>query len=161
MEAPAAVEIDGGIAVGDFEVEVVGSVLARGGFGEVEEFGANSLSAMSAQDEELVDPGALAAIFETEVEADDEVGNRGVCVERQVDDAVDGIGEELEEIVADGRFVEGFGPGVVDLHLLHKKENGVEIGGGGRAKRDRHQQPFECGNEIVPRDIVNAGRKEL
>ena len=147
MEAAAAVEVDGGIAAGDFEVEVVGSVLAGAGFGQVEELGANSLRAVRGQDKELIDPGAFAAVFETEIEADDEVGDGGVCVERQVDDAVEGIGQEFEEIVADGSFVEGFGPGIVDLHLLHEKENGIEIGGGGRAKRDRHREPFECGNE--------------
>ena len=147
LEVATVVEVDGGIGVGDFEMEVVSGVLARGGFGQVEELGANSLSAMSGQDEELIDPGAFAAIFETEIETDDEVGDGGVCIECQVNDAVDRIGQEFVEIVADGSFVEGFGPGIVDLHLLHEKENGIEIGGGGGAKRDRHQQPFECGNE--------------
>jgi hypothetical protein len=33
------------------------------------------------------------------------------------------------------------------LHLLHEKENGIEIGGGGGSERDRHRKPFERGNE--------------
>ncbi len=81
LEVAAAVEFDGRIAVGDFEVEVVSGVLAGRGFGEVEEVGANSLSAMSGQDEELIDPGAFATIFETEIEADDEVGDGLVYIE--------------------------------------------------------------------------------
>ena len=35
-----------------------------------------------------------------------------------MDDAVGGIGKEFEKIVADRSFVEGFRPGIVDLHLL-------------------------------------------
>ncbi len=64
-----------------------------------------------------------------------------------MDDAVGGIGKEFEKIVADRSFVEGFRPGIVDLHLLHEEENGIEIGEGGGAKRDQHGKPFECGNE--------------
>jgi hypothetical protein len=160
LEAAAAVEVDGGIAVGDFEVEVVSGVLAGGGFGQVEELSANSLSAMSGQDEEFIDPGTFAAIFETEIEADNEVGDGSVCVERQVDDAVDGIGQEFVEIVADGCSVEGFGPGIFDLHLAHEKENGIKIGGGGRTSGDGHSPIvplFSIGEEEPATILIVAG----
>jgi hypothetical protein len=137
-EAAAAVEVDGGVTVVDFEVEDFGVVFAGGAFGEIEELGADSLSTVGGFDEEFVDPGAFAAIFEAVIEADDEVGDGRVILARDVCDAVNGILEEFGEVGADGGFVEGFFPGVVELHVAHQEEEGFEIGWGGLGEGEGH-----------------------
>ena len=86
-EAAATVEFDGGVAVVDLEVEEFGLVFARGGIGQVEKLGADSLSAVGGFDEEFVDPGAFAAVFEAVVEADHEVADwRGFLADDGVDE---------------------------------------------------------------------------
>ena len=118
-EAAAAVEFVGGIAVIDFEVQKLGAVFARGAFGQFQELRANSLPSMRGCDEEFVDPGAFAAVFEAEVEADDQVGDGILVFADEIGEAEVGIVEKLVKIFADGGFIENFGPGIVALHLPH------------------------------------------
>ena len=118
-EAAAAVEFDGWVAVGDFEVEEFGLVFAGGGFGEIEELCANSLSAVGSFDEEFINPGAFAAVFEAVVEADHEVCDWRELFANDIDNTVDGILQKLGEICAESGFVEWLGPGIVLLHVAH------------------------------------------
>lgn len=127
-EAAAAVEVDGGIAVVDFEVKDLGAMISGGLFGKLEELRANSLLAVPGFDEKLVNPGASAAVFEAVVEADDQVGDGSGIFPHDKGDAVDGILQEFGQIGADGRFVEGLFPGIVELHVAHQDEEDFEIG---------------------------------
>jgi hypothetical protein len=139
-EAAAAVEFDGGISVGDFEMKIVRVMLAGNAFGEIEKLGANSLPAMGLFDEKLVNPGALALIFEAIVETDDEIGDGSVIYAREIGDAEKGIVEELGKIFLDDGVVEGLGPGIVGLHELHEGEQIVEFGGSGELDGDGHDR---------------------
>jgi len=127
----AAVEFDGGVAVVDLEVQEFCVVLARRSLGKIEKLRANSLSAARGFDEEFVKPGAFAAIFETVFEADNQITDGGGAFPRDIGDAVDGIFEKFGEIGAEGGFVEGFGPGIIELQMAHHFEQGLEIVGGG------------------------------
>jgi hypothetical protein len=127
-EAAAAVELNGGIAVVDFEMEDFGVVVAGGLLRQVKELGANSLSTVGGLDEEFVDPGTFAAVFEAVIETDDEVGDGSGILPGHVGDAVDRILQEFGEIGADGGLVEGFFPRVVELHVAHQEKEGFEIG---------------------------------
>ena len=69
-EAAAAVEFDRWVAVVDFEVKEFGVVSAGGGLGKIKKLRADSLSAVGGFDEEFVNPGSLAEVFEAVVEAD-------------------------------------------------------------------------------------------
>jgi len=137
-KAAAAVKLDGGVAMVDFEVEDLGAVLAEGAVSEVEELRANSLPAMGALDKELVDPGAFAAIFEAVIEADHEIADGARILADDVDDAIGGILQEFGEVGANGGLVEGFFPGIVELHVAHHHEEGFEISEGGLGDGDGH-----------------------
>lgn len=123
-EAAAAVKFDSAIAVVDLEVEELGAVLARSGFGQVEELSADALAAMRGFDEELVDPGAFAAIFEAEVETDGKIRDGGLFVTRKIDEAVGGSLEKVGKIFSNDEFVEGFGPRIFELHVAHQEPDG-------------------------------------
>ena len=138
-EAAAAVELDGGVAMVDFEVKDLGVVLVGGLLSEVEEQGANTLPTMGARDEELVNPGAFATVFEAVIEADCEIGDRGFDFPHQIDDAVDGILQKFGEVGAHRGFVEGLFPGIVELHVAHHREECLEIGGGGFSDGEGHR----------------------
>ena len=124
-EAAAAVEFVGRIAVVDFEVQELRAVLARGFFGKVEKLRANSLPSMGGFDEEFVDPRTFAAVFEAEVEADDEVGDGILVFADDVGETEVGIVEKFVKIFANGGFVKRFGPGIVVLHVAHQLEDSV------------------------------------
>ena len=148
-EAAAAVEIDGGVAMVDFEVEDLGVVLARGLLGEVEELGANSLPTMRPFDEEFVNPGAFATVFEAVVETDHKVGDwRGIFAD-EVDDTVDGILQKFDKVAANRGFVEGLLPRIVKLHVVHHREEGFEIGGGGLGDGKGHWSLMGAGCAAV------------
>ena len=127
-KAAAAVELDGGVAVVDLEMKDFGVVLGGGLFSEVKELGADSLPAVGGFDEEFVDPSPFAAVFEAVIETEDQIGNGGEVITNEIDDAVDGILQEFGEVSADGGFVEGFFPGVVELHAAHHLEKRFEVG---------------------------------
>ena len=137
-EAAAAVEFDGAISVVNFEVKGFCIVFPRGGFREVQELGANSLPPVGRLDEELIDPGTFAAVFQAVVEADDQVAEGSSFLACDVDEAAGGVVEEFREISSNDRFVERFGPGVVDLHVAHQDEQHFEVGGSGAFDSDGH-----------------------
>jgi len=120
-EAAAAVEFDGGVAVGDLEVKEFGLVFAGSGFGEIEKLGANSLSAVGGFDEEFVNPRAFAAIFEAVVETNHEISDRRIFFPNKIDDAVGRILQKLGEGSADRGLVEGLGPRIGLLHEAHDR----------------------------------------
>jgi hypothetical protein len=51
----------------------------------------NALPSVGGFDEELIDPGAFAAIFQAEVEAEDQVGDGSVGIAREVNKTVGGV----------------------------------------------------------------------
>jgi len=146
-EAAAAVEFDGGVAVVDFEVEDFGAMFAGGGFGEIEELGANALPAVGGFHEEFVNPGAFAAVFEAVVEAEDQVGDGGDLFAHYIDDAIDGILQEFGEVGADCGFVERFFPRIVKLHVAHQREQGFEVCGSGERDGDGHKVRGRLGEQ--------------
>lgn len=138
LEAAAAVEFDGRITVGDFEMEETCATFRAGGFGEVEKVRGNSLPAMGGFDEEFIDPGAFAAILQTEIKTDDEVGDRRVAIARDVGKAVNRILQKFRETFSDDGFVERLVPRIVGLHVWHENENRFEVGGNGAMDGDWH-----------------------
>jgi hypothetical protein len=139
-KATAAVEFDSAVTVVNLEVEGLCAKIAGSSFGQVEELGANSLPAVRGFDEEFIDPGTFAAVFEAEIEANDEVGNWSLLVARQVDNTVMGILEELREIFLDDEVVEGLLPGIIVLHMAHEQEQRIDVGGTGRQNRNGHEK---------------------
>ena len=87
-KASAAVEFDGTVTVVDLEMEGSRAEMAGRNLCQIEELRANSLPPVGGFDEEFVDPGTFAAIFEAEIETNDEVGDGSLLVARQVGDAV-------------------------------------------------------------------------
>jgi len=159
-EAAAAVEFNGGVAVGDFEVEKFGAVFARGGLGEVKKLGANSLSAMGGFDEEFVNPRAFAAIFEAVVEANHQIADQRVSFPNKIDDAVDRILQKLGEIGANRGFLKRLRPGIVLLHVEHHREQGFDICGSGTGNGDGHgtQSRLCRKNEVGEQNHTTAGK---
>jgi len=137
-EATAAIEFDGRVAMSDLEVKEFSVVLAAGGFGEIKKLRADSLSAVRNLDEEFVNPGAFAAVFEAVVETDHQIADWVKIFANYIDNTVDRIEEKFSEIRADHRLVESLGPGIVFLHATHHDENGFEIGGSGLGDGARH-----------------------
>ena len=134
-----AVELDGGIAVVDFKMQDLGVVLAGDLFGDFEKLGANSLPTMGAFDKEFVNPGADAAVFEAIVKADHQVTNgRKRIFARDIGEAIDRVLQQFRKVDADGGFVEGLFPGVVDLHVAHQFEKGFGVGEGSLPYGDGH-----------------------
>jgi len=138
-EAAAAVEFDGRVAVGDFEVKEFGVVLAGGCLGQVKQLCANSLSAKRSFDEEFVNPCALASIFQAAVETDHQAADWRRFFTDNVDNAVDRVLKKLGEIRAEGRLIERLCPWIIRLHVAHHSEKSFEIGGGGLGDGDRHE----------------------
>ena len=159
-EAPAAVELDGGIAVGDLEVKELGVVLARCGLGEIEKLRSNSLSAMRSLDEEFVNPCAFAAIFEAVVETDHQVADRRVFFADEIGDAVNRVFEKLGEIGADRAFVKVFRPGIIGLHVAHHRKQQFEICESGTGASEGHEKQCHlCKKvELATRIILRSGR---
>lgn len=141
-EAAAAVEFDGGVAVGDFEMKSLRAAFERGGFGEVEKLRGDAFTAVSGQDEEFVDPCALAAIFQAEIKTDGEVGDGDLPVPGKKNQAVDRIMQKLLEVMANDELVEGFIPRVVQLHLEHEVKQRADIGGSCAVKREGRGHKF-------------------
>jgi hypothetical protein len=139
-ETAAAVELDSGIAVSYLEMEGLPAKLERGRFGEVQKLSGDTLPAMGGLDEEFIDPGAFAAIFEAEIEADDEVGHRDLFVASQIDDAILRIAEKFREIISNDGFAEWNGPRIVALHVAHQGEQCIEVGGSGALDGDGHER---------------------
>jgi len=94
-EAATAVELDGQITVVNFQVQELRMMFAGRVFGKIEELSANSLPSMRGFDEEFVDPSAFAAIFQTEIEADDEIGDWGLLVVYKINEAEMCVAEKL------------------------------------------------------------------
>lgn len=99
-EAATTVEVDGGIAVADLEVQEFYVVFERGAFGEIQKLRTNSLPTVGGLDEEFINPGAFAPIFEAVFKTDDEIADWGGVFPRYKSDAVDGILEEFGKIGA-------------------------------------------------------------
>src|SRR6201993_4348417 len=112
--------------------------LARGGFCQVEELGANSLPSMGGLDKKLIDPGTLAAVFQAVVETDDQIADGGSLHAGDIDDAKDGILQKLRKIRFHNVWVEGLGPGIVVLHMAHQDEQVVEVARRGAFDGDGH-----------------------
>jgi hypothetical protein len=138
-EAAAAVEFEGGVAVGDFKVEEFGVVFAGGGFGEIEKLGANSLSAMGGFDEEFVDPCAFAAIFEAVVETDHEISHWLEFFADDVNDTTRGIRKKLGKTGVQCRLVKRLRPRIGLLHVAHQEEQRFEICESGASDGDWHE----------------------
>src|SRR5579883_6373 len=105
-------------------------MLTGGALGLVQELSANSLSAMAGLNEKFVNPGAFATVFEAVIEADHQIADRCRDFTDDISDAVKGILQELGEIGANGGFVKGFFPRIVELHVAHHREEDFEIGEG-------------------------------
>lgn len=118
-EATAAIEFDRGVAVGDFEMKGVRAVFDRGGFREVEKLPGYSPPAMGWLDEEFIDPRAFAVILQTEIEADDEIGDRRVFIAGEEDESIGRILQQLQKIFSHDGFVRRLVPRVVELHVAH------------------------------------------
>ena len=86
-ETAAAIEFDRAVAVVHFQVQKLGAVLTRNSFGKLEKFGANSLASMGRLDEKFVDPRTFAAVFQAEIEADDQIADRDLLIASQIDQA--------------------------------------------------------------------------
>ena len=131
-KATAAVEVDGRVAAVHFEVQCLGTGFARPVFGELEGRGADTLSAKTLFDEELVDPGAFAAVLEAVVEAEDDVadGTRGIA--DQPGEAEGRVVEHLPDAAKRAFLIERNGPGIVHLHGPHevKQRFGIVRQGG-------------------------------
>jgi hypothetical protein len=118
--------------------------LTRSGFSERKQLAADSLPAMLSFDEEFVNPGAFAAVFEAVIETEDQVADERCCIADEVGDATNGILEKLDQIRAECGLVEGIRPGIVELHAAHQVENGFEIGGGGLGDGERHRSLMDA-----------------
>ena len=95
------------------------AVFTRDGFCEVEKTRAYSLPPVGWFDKQFVDPGTLAPILQTEIKADDQVGNGIVLLADQTNEAITRIVQKFGEIVSNAEFVEGLGPWIVSLHVAH------------------------------------------
>jgi hypothetical protein len=151
-ECAAAVEFDGTIAVVHLQMESLRAVLARGGFREVQQPCANSLPSVRRFDEQFIDPGALAAIFQAEVETNDQVGEGSVILANQVNKATARIGKEFGKIFSYPGFVEWLSPWIIVLHVAHQEEQGVNVGKSGAKNRKWHEkwQPFGIAMDANP-----------
>jgi len=118
-EGAAAVEFDRAIAVVHLQMKSLRAVFTGNGFREVEEPCANSLPPGGGFDEQFVNPSTLAAIFQAEIEADDQVGDGSVLLADQINEAITRIVQKFGEIVSNAEFVEGLGPRIVFLHVAH------------------------------------------
>jgi hypothetical protein len=156
-EAAAAVEFDGGITVVDFEVENLGVVLTRSGFSERKQLAADSLPAMLSFDEEFVNPGAFAAVFEAVIEADHKICDWHKLCANDIGDAANRILQKLGEIGADRDMVKRLRPGIIHLHVAHHFEKVFEVGGGslGDGGNQRVSQPCTASNLEYVELIVN------
>ena len=59
----------------------------------------------------------FAAVLQTVIEADDEIGHGDVFLARQINNSIVKVMEKFEKIAADNRFVEVLGPRIVSLHV--------------------------------------------
>jgi len=159
-KAPAAVELDGRIAVGYLEVKEFGVVLARCGLGEIEKLRSNSFSAMGSLDEEFVNPCAFAAIFEAVVKTDHQVADRRILFADEIGDAVNRIFKKLGETGPDRAFVKLFRPGVIRLHVAHHQKQQFEICQSGTGASEGHEKQCHlCKKvELATRIILRRGR---
>jgi hypothetical protein len=139
-ETAAPVKFDSAIAVCNFEMERLGAMFEGGAFGQVQELGAQALTAVGRFDEKLIHPGAFAAILEAEIEADGQVGDGELCVASQVEEAIGVGGKELREILAHGDFIERLGPGIIGLHVAHEEQQAVEVGLKGKLDGNGHKR---------------------
>ena len=119
-EGATAVEFDGAIAVAHLQMQSLRALFTGNGFRKVEEPRANSLPPVGGIDEQFVDPGTLATIFQAEIEADDQVGDGSLLVVSQIDEAVAGIAKKFGKILSNPEFVEGLGPRIIVLHVAHQ-----------------------------------------
>jgi hypothetical protein len=78
-------------------------------------------------DVKFVNPRAFAMVFETEIEADRQIGDGAHAVESQVDDADSWISQELCEIETHYVPVERLVPGINLLHPRHEQKDGFKI----------------------------------
>jgi hypothetical protein len=139
-EATTTIEFDCGITVIDLKVKDPGVVFARYAFGKVKETRADSLPTMSGGDKEFVDPGTFAAIFKAKVEANHQVADGRIFISHKINNAVDRILQEFDEVRANGGFVKGFFPSIVDLHVAHQAKQRFEVGKHGAMCSDRHRR---------------------
>ena len=95
------------------------AVFTRDGFCEVEKARADSLPPVGWFDKQFVDPGTLAPILQTEIKADDQVGNGIVLLADQTNEAITRIVQKFGEIVSNAEFVKGLGPWIVSLPVAH------------------------------------------
>jgi hypothetical protein len=94
-------------------------VFTKDGFCEVEKARANSLPPVGWFDEQFVDPGTPAPILQTEIEADDQVGDGIVLLAGQINEAIPRIVQKFGEIVSNAEVVKGLGPWIVSLPVAH------------------------------------------
>jgi len=119
-ETAAAIEFDCAVPVVHFQVQKLGALLTRNSFRKIEKLGANSLASMGRLDEKFVDPRAFAAIFQAEIEADDQIADRDLLIPGQIDRAIVSVAQKHAEILAQNDFVEDLRPRIILLHLVHQ-----------------------------------------
>ncbi len=139
QEAATAVEFDGTVSMVHLEMERLRAMFTGGSFRKVKKLGTNSLPAVGGFDKEFVDPGALAAVLQTEVKADDQVCDGSVLIASQKNKAIPGLVQKFDQILADREIVEGLGPRIATLHMAHQEDHGIEIGWSRRANGKRHR----------------------
>jgi hypothetical protein len=138
-ESATAVQLDGTITVVHFQMKSLCAVLARGGFRKVEQLRANSLPPMRRFDEQFIDPGALAAIFQAEVETNDQIGDGSAILADQINDAMARVEQKFGKILSYAGFVERLGPWIVVLHVAHQEKDGIDVGKSGKNNREWHE----------------------
>lgn len=99
-EPATAIEFDCAVAVAHFQVQELGTVLTSGNFRKTEKVGANSLPSMGRLDEEFVDPGSFATVFEAEIKANDQIANRDLLIASEIDQAIVRVAQKHGEILA-------------------------------------------------------------
>ena len=90
-EPSPAVEFDGWIAMSDLEVKKMSLLLCGDALGHIEKFGGYSLPAVAGMNEQLIDPSAFAAVFETVVETNDKVADRLFGNSGEISQAIAGV----------------------------------------------------------------------
>jgi hypothetical protein len=90
-KAATPVELDSAVSVVHLEMKGLGAELKGGTFGQVKELGANSLPTVGGREEELVNPGVFAAVLQTKVEADGQLGDGCLLIARQIQNAIKGF----------------------------------------------------------------------
>ena len=141
-----AIEFDRRIPAIHLEMEDMRPGLARRPFGEPQGLRTDPLAAVGPVDEELVDPGAAAAVFQAVVEAQKDVPKRlgrglaGIAEEPGL--AHQWRRDERFEILQHTGIVEGYRPRIVVLHGAHQSAQFGNIRTGGLTVAEGHGIPL-------------------